>query len=984
MGFFSATKRAAALLGLAAVFMMTGAADAAKQDVPEMRDKWQQQRRMKEQQKNTAKNKPIVPLTFMNAAAPMSAAVSYDNIGYSQIIPTDGVPVGGGTLSELMMRPYNDHTVTAAGLSFSAEAGKTYQITVKYESDTYVGIDAMCDILTDNFTGDYKTDRITYYSNWDYETVTINRFFTSSVDGMLRILLWDRSANELSYTIAIEESNIPSYTTLDYSSKTITVGGAAVSGNLSEQAIVYGDLYNVAGLGFQATAGKVYQITAKFESNTDVTMNPIWAIFKSGTLTGDQDDIIAADGFSSVYGSEVTLNGYFTSQETGRLRVLLLDEELNELDYSVSIQEVNVSSYTTLSYSTKVPVNGTPVTGTLPSGLVEDWCNNFGTAKDLSFDAKAGKKYQITVKFESVENIDMNVRFNVLYKDLSDRHCGSWNSNYGKELTLNRVFTSDEDGLFPILLFDFNGNELDYTIEITEIVPPTPIPLTANVWMDGEITYVGEEVLYSFPVVAGTTYYVWWNDSHRGDGSKDLDVRVRAKYSGDDPTYFFEEDSGWDSPRSFVASINGTVIIEVTDWYSSSAGTFAVLYNTTGVKPAKAETPIIYWHPENGTYMAGDGIWTDGDGTLTVMAYVSDDGDLSFQWYRNAANNNSGGTLIPGATSETYDIPVSTITAGTHYYYAIVTNTNTDIPTGPNRTATAVSSVAAITINKLTGSGSVTLENWTSGEAHKNPVPVSATNGIASVTYHYKLQSAADAAYTTARPTAPGNYTIRATFAQTAVYLAVTATYNFTINPGVESAVTVTSAGTGTAGNGNYIAGVTVSINAGTAPEGKQFKNWTTSSAGVTFANANSAATTFIMPPNAVTVTANFEDALSVVQNNREIPQLKTEASVSQLSSEFTAGPNPVAKSAGKVDLFWQGKRIQSAALTIFDASGNVVSKAAIRDNANGNDYSRRIVGSWDLKDAKGRQVSEGTYLVRGVITIDGKKERVSVMVGVR
>jgi hypothetical protein len=70
--------------------------------------------------------------------------------------------------------------------------------------------------------------------------------------------------------------------------------------------------------------------------------------------------------------------------------------------------------------------------------------------------------------------------------------------------------------------------------------------------------------------------------------------------------------------------------------------------------------------------------------------------------------------------------------------------------------------------------------------------------------------------------------------------------------------VTVVSEGTGATGGGNYAEGATVNINAGTAPAGKKFKNWTTAD-GVTFANANSAATTFTMPAKAVTVTANFE-----------------------------------------------------------------------------------------------------------------------------
>jgi hypothetical protein len=60
-------------------------------------------------------------------------------------------------------------------------------------------------------------------------------------------------------------------------------------------------------------------------------------------------------------------------------------------------------------------------------------------------------------------------------------------------------------------------------------------------------------------------------------------------------------------------------------------------------------------------------------------------------------------------------------------------------------------------------------------------------------------------------------------------------------------------------GSGNFAQGATVNITAGTPPSGQQFKNWTTTSAGVTFANADSASTTFVMPANAVTVTANFE-----------------------------------------------------------------------------------------------------------------------------
>jgi flagellar hook assembly protein FlgD len=102
------------------------------------------------------------------------------------------------------------------------------------------------------------------------------------------------------------------------------------------------------------------------------------------------------------------------------------------------------------------------------------------------------------------------------------------------------------------------------------------------------------------------------------------------------------------------------------------------------------------------------------------------------------------------------------------------------------------------------------------------------------------------------------------------------------------------------------------------------------------------------------------------------------------LSAEFAAGPNPVSRSAGKVVFFRQGKRVDNATLTVYDVSGNVVNKIKVVDKALGS-QDRRSVGEWNLRDARGALVSEGSYLVRGVVkTSDGKKEKVSVVVGVR
>jgi hypothetical protein len=90
-----------------------------------------------------------------------------------------------------------------------------------------------------------------------------------------------------------------------------------------------------------------------------------------------------------------------------------------------------------------------------------------------------------------------------------------------------------------------------------------------------------------------------------------------------------------------------------------------------------------------------------------------------------------------------------------------------------------------------------------------------------------------------------------------------------------------------------------------------------------------------------------------------------------------------VAKASGKAGFFWQGKALKSGTLYVFDASGNLLKKASVADKGVGVD--RREVGSWNLADAKGRPVAEGTYLIKGALTAkDGSKVKVSAIVGVK
>ena len=81
-------------------------------------------------------------------------------------------------------------------------------------------------------------------------------------------------------------------------------------------------------------------------------------------------------------------------------------------------------------------------------------------------------------------------------------------------------------------------------------------------------------------------------------------------------------------------------------------------------------------------------------------------------------------------------------------------------------------------------------------------------------------------------------------------------TYSMMNVPGTYN-VTIKNGAVGASGSGSYAQGTTVNINAGTKI-GYIFNGWT-SSAGIKFANASSATTTFTMPVNDVTVTANWK-----------------------------------------------------------------------------------------------------------------------------
>jgi hypothetical protein len=133
-------------------------------------------------------------------------------------------------------------------------------------------------------------------------------------------------------------------------------------------------------------------------------------------------------------------------------------------------------------------------------------------------------------------------------------------------------------------------------------------------------------------------------------------------------------------------------------------------------------------------------------------------------------------------------------------------------------------------------------------------------------------------------------------------------------------------------------------------------------------------------------VTVVVGAPVSAASSEREIPaavsgEEAAAAPVRILAGAFTAGPNPAALSAGAAKFFWEGKELKNGTLTVFDAQGNLVKKVSVSDKAQAT--GRREIGAWNLTDAKGRGVTEGTYIIKGTLAAkDGSKVKVAYTLG--
>ncbi len=191
-----------------------------------------------------------------------------------------------------------------------------------------------------------------------------------------------------------------------------------------------------------------------------------------------------------------------------------------------------------------------------------------------------------------------------------------------------------------------------------------------------EYTPAGLPSTYNFSLNAGSGGLIVGGVSGAYEANENITVRAQAL-----PGYTF---SNWSSSNggSFDNASSASTVFTMNSADTSVTANF--------VQAASAETPVFSESPESPITVSKGEV----PNILLVPAEVSDGGTITYQWYENSVNSNSGGTAIAGATNVSY-LPPTTET-GTFYYYVVATNTNSFVST--NNTATATSGVIEVNV----------------------------------------------------------------------------------------------------------------------------------------------------------------------------------------------------------------------------------------------------------------------------------------------
>lgn len=267
------------------------------------------------------------------------------------------------------------------------------------------------------------------------------------------------------------------------------------------------------------------------------------------------------------------------------------------------------------------------------------------------------------------------------------------------------------------------------------------------------MTYVSgskDAIVSSSKTINDVTYSSYLKENGTGSVDGKRRMEFNAPSSKGTLTIVYAGTAG---TTKVIDGSNGNKELATLTGKTNTAVTTDVLTTTVGNKiiiycPNKSYIYSVIWTPINeptgpsisiSTQPASADYVTGATVTpLTVVATL-DGYTLSYQWYENNTNSNTGGTVISGATTNSYT-PTLSSTAGTTYYYCVVTATKEG-----SETLTATSDVAAITVSEpyVKFTTQPTSGSYAINDAASALKVVAATNLGVDITYQWYSNSSA-------------------------------------------------------------------------------------------------------------------------------------------------------------------------------------------------------------------------------------------------
>lgn len=193
-----------------------------------------------------------------------------------------------------------------------------------------------------------------------------------------------------------------------------------------------------------------------------------------------------------------------------------------------------------------------------------------------------------------------------------------------------------------------------------------------------------------------------------------------------------------------AGTVSSTTIYVRTTTSAINGASGNISCTSTGVTTQNVATgSATISNPGISSHPTGANICTDGSYTASVTA-SGGTGLYTYQWYSNASNSNSGGSLISGANSFSYS--PSTSVAGTYYFYCIVSSCS----------QSATSNVATLTINSIAIITAQPLGETICYGGSYNP-SVSISGGSSSLTYQWKYATTIGGTYNNVTNGSPTN-----------------------------------------------------------------------------------------------------------------------------------------------------------------------------------------------------------------------------------